>query len=394
MNPFKLRCVPALPAVLLSAVALSAQTSAPVEERLRALEQQVQNLAKENADLKKELGWKDQKAPVLVSPAGKEIKLAVGGLLQAQGEFGRAADPRWAGIKDRFFFRRARIYVLGSFAEDFDFKAELDLSGNALSAGPGLLTRANEIYVQWRKYPAATVRFGQIKSAFGAEQLSSDSKGFAIERTLPNDRLTDGRQIGFSVGGEVEGNKIGYLLTLHNGTGTNTSANDNSKFQKSVRVYFTPLATKDDKLMFGVNGLWTEDAGVTKAGFGLAGNLFIGTRSAWGVDALWTHGRLDVFGEYLHNTFKPAGAAEFEADGWQATAAYFLVPGKVQGMLRHEEFDPNTAVGGNKIRSSTIGLNYLIKGEDLRLMVDYIHGVVPGSSTDGGRVLTRMQVLF
>jgi phosphate-selective porin len=378
-------------AALLAAVG-GAATS--VEERLLALEQQVQALARENADLKKELGWKEAKAPVLVQPAGKEAKLAVGGFLQAQGEFGRAADPRWAGIKDRFFFRRARIYVLGSFAEDFDFKAEIDLQGNSLGAGTGLLSRANEIYVGWRKYPGAMVRFGQIKPAFGAEQLSADTRGVAIERTLPNDRLTDGRQLALSVGGEVLEKKVSYLLVVGNGSGANVSANDNSKFQKSARVAFTPVATTDNKLTFGVDGLWTEDAGASKPGFGLAGNLFTGERHAWGVDAQWTHHRFDVMAEYLHNTFKPAGAAEFEADGWQATAAYLLVPAKLQALVRHEEFDPNTATGGNAIRSWTVGFNYLIKGDDLRLMLDYIYGQVPGTTTDGGRVLTRMQVLF
>ncbi len=381
-----------LAATLLVGTVRSADPS--VEERLKALEQQVQALAKENTDLKKELGWKDNKAPVLVQPLGKETKLIVGGFVQAQGEFGHAADPRWAGVKDRFYFRRARICVQGSFAEDFDFKAEVELGANSLSASTGLSARPNEVYISWRKFPEAIVRFGQIKSAFGAEQLASDTKLLAIERTLPNDRLTDGRQLGFCLNGEVLDKKVGYLVSLQNGNGINTSANDNSKFQKAARVYFTPLATNDDRVVFGVNGLWTDDAGVAKSGFGFTGNLFTGERSAWGVDGLWHHGSLDLSAEWLHNTFKPAGSVEFEADGWSATAAYYLVPGKVQGVLRHEEFDPNTGVGGNTIRSWTVGLNYLIKGEDLRLMIDYIYGEVPGSTTDGGRLLTRMQVLF
>jgi phosphate-selective porin OprO and OprP len=365
-----------------------------MEERLSALERQVQNLAKENADLKKELGWQDAKSPALVRPVGKEARLSVGGFLQAQGEFGHAADPRWAGVKDRFYFRRARIYVGGSFTEDFDFKAELDLQGNSSSASTGLLARANEVYVGWRKYPQAVVRFGQLKSAFGGEQLASDTKLFAIERALSNDRLTDGRQFGFTVGGEVLDNKVSYLVMLANGNGTNVSANDNSGFQKSAHVYYTPVATKEDKVVLGAGVLTTTDVGASKSGFGLPGNLFTGSRDAWGVDGEWTHGRLNLFSEYLHNTFKPATGAGFSADGWQATAAYFLVPAKIQALVRHEQFDPNTAVGGDRIRSWTVGINYLIKNEDLRLMLNYIYGEVPGSTKDGGRLLTRMQVLF
>ncbi|MES1195154.1 MAG: porin, partial [Opitutus sp.] len=280
---------------------------ATVEERLKALEQQVQSLARENSDLKKELGWKDDKPVAVVQPAGKETRLSVGGFLQAQGEFGRAADPRWAGVKYRFYFRRARIYVQGTVAEDFDFKAELDLQGNSLSAGTGLLARANEIYVSWHKYPEMNVRFGQLKAAFGAEQLSPDTRGSSIERTLVNDRLTDSRQIGFCVTGELFDKKAGYMVTLHNGSGVNTSANDNSKFQRAARVYVTPVATHSDRLVLGIDGLWTEDAGASKPGFGFAGNLFTGERSAWGVDGAWHHGPLDLSAEWLHNTFKPAG---------------------------------------------------------------------------------------
>lgn len=380
-------------------LALSARAAEPtIEERLQTLEAKMQALAKENADLKKQLGFKEEKVPVLVTPAGKETKLSVGGFLQAQGEFGRAADPRWAGVKDRFFFRRARIYVAGSFAEYFvDFKAELDLQGNTLGASTGNLARANEIFVQWRKYDYANVRFGQIKPAFGAEQLASDTKLFAIERTLPNDRLTDGRQLALSLGGDLFGKQAGYLVVIGNGSGSNGSANDNSKFQKSARVFIIPISTKEDKLVFGTSGLWTEDVGVAKSGFGFTGNLFTGERSAWGVDAQWTHGPFDVSAEWLHNTFKPANAtpsARFDAEGWQVTAAYFVVPKKLQLLLRREEFDPNTALGGNTIRSWTGGVNWLILGEDLRLMLDYIHGDVPGSTTDGGRWLTRLQVLF
>ena len=84
---------------------LAAATPPTVEERLKALEDQVRTLATENTQLKKQLGWKDAIASVTPQPGGKETKLVVGGFLQAQAEFGRAADPRWNGVKDRFFFR-------------------------------------------------------------------------------------------------------------------------------------------------------------------------------------------------------------------------------------------------------------------------------------------------
>ncbi|MBL9217353.1 MAG: hypothetical protein JNG82_02625 [Opitutaceae bacterium] len=379
---------------LVALVPLSAQGAPTVEERLKALEQQVQGLVKENTALKKQLGWKDTTAPVLPQPGGKETKLTVGGFLQGQAEFGSASDSRWGGVKDRFFFRRARIYLAGSFAEDFDFKAELDLQGNTLGASTGNLARANEIFINWHKYPAANLRFGQLKPAFGAEALLSDTKMLTIERSLSSDRLTDGRQLAVGALGELFEKKVSYYAVVAQGNGANVSANDNSKFQKSVRAVFTPVATTHDKLTVGVDGLWTTDTAVSKSDLGLAGNLFTGSRSMVGFDAQWVHGLLDLSAEWLHGNFRPSGGASFKAEGWHATAAYFLIPAKLQAVFREESFDPNTALAGNTSRTHLFGLNYFVKGDDIKFGVDYLDGHLPGSSADGGRVLSRVQIIF
>lgn len=391
-----------LPTLILSLATLafvdvSAAPSATVEERLKALEEHVRALATENTQLKKQLGWKDAIGPVLPQPGGKETKLIVGGFLQAQAEFGHASDPRWNGVRDRFFFRRARVYLAGSFAEDFDFKAELDLQGNTLGAGTGQLARANEAYINWRKYPFANLRFGQLKPAYGGEALFSDTSIFTIERSLASDRLTDGRQLAVSALGDLFGKKMSYLAVVANGNGANVSANDNSKFSKSVRLSFTPIATTDDKLTLGVNGLWTTDTGVTKSDFGLPGNLFTGKRAMSGVDLLWTHGRFDVNAEWLRGTFQPTTAipaAKFSAEGWQTTVAYFVVPAKLRLVLREEQFDPNPAISSNTYRTFTFGLNYYLKGDDIKFMLDYLDGHQPSSTTDGGRLVSRMQIIF
>jgi len=382
-----------LAAILLSGSSLLAQ-NASLEDRLNALEQRVQALAKENTDLKKQLGWKESTPPVLAQPGGKETRVTVGGFLQGQAEFGHASDTRWNGVKDRFFFRRARIYVAGSFAEDFDFKAELDLQGNTLGASTGNLARANEIFINWRKYPAANLRFGQLKPAFGAETLLSDTKMLTIERSLASERLTDGRQLAIGALGDLFGKKLSYYAVVAQGNGSNVSANDNNKFQQSARIVFTPISTAHDKVALGVNGLWTTDTGITKSDLGLAGNLFTGSRSMSGLDAQWTHGPLELGAEWLHGSFRPTGGVSFKAEGWHATAAYFLIPAKLQAVYREESFDPNTATGGNTFRTHLFGLNYYVKGDDIKFGLDYLDGHVPGSTKDGGRVLSRVQVIF
>jgi len=391
----KTRCIVSLLSLLW--VGVSAQPTPSLEERLEALEQRVQTLAKENTELKQQLGWKETKAPVLPQPAGKESKLVIGGFLQGQAEFGHAADPRWAGIRNRFFFRRARLYVAGSFAEDFAFKAGLDLQGNTLGASTGNLARANEIYLNWRRYPFANVRFGQLKPAYGSEALASDTQILTVERSLANDRLTDGRQLAAGIAGDLFDRKLSYLVIVANGNGANVSANDNAKFQKSARLTWVPVATARDRLTLGIDGLWSEDVNLAKLDLGLPGNLFTGSRQMAGADLAWNHGRFDFSAEWLHGTFRPLAAlpaASFAAEGWQATAAWYVIPGKLRAVVRAEAFDPNTAVGGNTIRTRTLGLNYYVKGEDIKLMLDYLNGDGSGATTAGSRLLTRLQLIF
>ncbi len=389
-----------LAALVASGLALqaAAQSSPTVEERLQALERQVHDLSQENAALKKDLGWKDGALPVEVRPGGAEDRIAIGGFLQAQAEFGHATDNRFAGVKDRFYFRRARVYVAGTVAKDFDFKAEIDLQGNTLSAQPaGLTARANEVYVYWHRYPAVNLRFGQLKPAFGAEALSSDGKLYTAERSLSSDRLADGRQLAMGVTGDLLGKQLNYSAVVANGNGANTSANDNSHFQRSLRFAYTPVSTANDKLVLGMDGLWSTDSSLAKPDIDLGGYAFTGERFMHGWDFDWTHGRFDVNAEWLHGQFKPTNhlpAAEVDAAGWQATVAYFLIPSRLQAVLREEQFDPNTAIGGNTAKTFTYGLNIFLKGDDLKFMVNYLDGHLPGSATDGGRLITRLQIVY
>lgn len=384
-----------------ASVILPGQT---LEERLRQLEARVESLAAENSELRTRLGVGPVAATV-VMPAGKETRLSVGGFLQGQAEFGGVGDPRFAGLNDRFFFRRARIYLAGSFENYLEFKAELDLQGNSLSGGTGLLARANEIYVGWNRYPAATLRFGQLKPAFGAEQLASDTAMLTIERSLASDRLTDGRQLAVGLYGSVAAGRLGYLAVVGNGNGSNVSANDNDHFLHSTRVFGVAL---DDphagRLVLGAGVFRTVDAGVRRAGLrldsvpgGAEDGLLFGPRQGWAVDATWSRDRLVLSGEYLEVEHRPDNgvpARSFTASGWQASAGWFLVPETLQAIVRREAFDPDSGHPGDDSRGWTVGLNYFVKRDVLKLQLNYLLGDHPGLPDDRGRWISRVQVVY
>ena len=383
---------------LAAAAAWSGRAAEPsVEERLRALEQTVQRLSQENRELRQQLGWKDAAPPVLVRPAGAVARVSVGGFLQGQAEFGDAPDPRWVGVNDRFFFRRARVFLAGGFAEHFEFKAELDLQGNTLGASTGNLARANEVYLGWNRHPAASLRFGQLKPAYGAEQLQSDTRTVFIERTYGSDRLADGRNLALGLNGAVAGGRLTYAATLANGNGSNVSANDNDRFQPAARVAFVPWTGRGGSLTVGIGGLRAVDAAVGKPGLGLTANTFSGRRTMWGVDAALKTKPFELQGEVLGGTLRPANAVparEVEPLAWHALAAWNALPGRLQLALRREAFDARGAPGVPDVDVWGLGLNWFIRGDDLKLQVNWLEGDNPGTAADGGRLLTRMQVVF
>lgn len=52
--------------------------------------------------------------------------------------------------------------------------------------------------------------------------------------------------------------------------------------------------------------------------------------------------------------------------------SYFVVPKKLQAVVKWERLNPGQ-VGNDGIQSITGGLNYLIHGDGLQLMANYVH---------------------
>ena len=425
---------------------------AKLEAAVAALQQQNAALKQEIADLEKDKGATAIKAPVAsatakrpsaeerdgkdavvapeapekktvtVSAAGSEAKLMLGGFVQGQYEVGdvSAYDGRFPGVataktKDRFRLRRARINVTGDFAEQFDFKLEGDFE----SADTGLNVRdangqtlasntnrvafgATDLFVNWHGLPEANIKFGQFKVPFGLEQLTPDTKLPFTERTQVTEALTPERQIGVQVWGKPFANLwpdqeelLTYSAGIFNGSGRNTTTNDNNEYMYVARLesqfFGGKLAGQDANLKVGGDYFSSrDDKGLN---ISQTGNLLVGSdgslssfvlpspddREGYGVDASAHVGPFDLVAEYLNERVRPrtvAGALPaftgFRADGYYVAGSYYVVPKKLQLAVKWESFDPGQ-VDNDDLRSITAGVNYYIHGDDLKLLADYIH---------------------
>ncbi|HEY0141852.1 MAG TPA: porin [Thermoanaerobaculia bacterium] len=367
--------------LLLLTPTLHAQT---VEERLAKLEAEVRELREENRDLRARLGVKSEIKPVVaVQPVGRETKLAVGGLIQAQAEAGGRVDARFSDDNDRLFLRRARLNAQGAFAEHFDFKVELDLAGS-LSAASGLRGQATDAHLTWNRHPSAKVRIGQFKAPFGYETLFSDSVLATPERTLGSDRLALGRQIGVQLFGDFPQRRVAYAVGAFNGTGTNTSLNDDEGFVAAARLSGTILDREPLRWSAGVNGFRGDDRNAAVAPeLGFANNVFRGERDAFGVDTQFVAGPFELWLERLQSRFDPEAGNAREATSHMVFGIW-SVTGRIQAVARWDELEAN----GNELTTWTVGTNYLIKGNDLKLQLHWL------KSDDDSRVIARMQTIF
>jgi phosphate-selective porin OprO/OprP len=377
----------------------------------------------------------EEKPPVYVVPRGPEIKLTLGGFVQVNFEDGdvSAFEGRFGqtALKDRFRLRRARINLTGEFAENFDFKIEGDFEqSDGTSPSNRTDFSGTDIFINWHQFPEAQIKIGQWKAPFGLEQLTPDTSLFTIERSLPTGAITPERQIGIQLWGKPftsiwpeQKDLLTYYAGIFNGNGRNINNNDNNNFMAVGRVELMPFKGKlfgqDSSLKFGADVLNSRDDKGTN--ISQSGNLLVNKdgslspytlpgadeRTAWSVDGWLTIGPFDLIGEYFQedvdgrtvNGVAP-GFADFEPSGGYIQGSYFILPKKVQAVVKWEELNPGQ-FGNDGIHSITGGLNYYIHGDSIKLMVNYVHTwsdfreAHPQFGDDEfDEVIARVQVMF
>jgi phosphate-selective porin len=348
----------------------------------------------------------EEKPRIYVTPRASEFKLVLGGYIQMNLEDGEvsAFEGRFGqtALKDRFRLRRVRINLTGDFAENFDFKVEGDFeNSDGINANRDAFS-GTDIYVNYHQFPEANVKVGQWKAPFGLEQLTPDPTLIIIERSLPTGAITPERQVGAQLWGKpftniwpAQKDLLTYYAGIFNGNGRNINNNDNNNFMYVGRLELLPwqgkLLGENSSLKLGADVLNSRDDKGTNISQSL--NLLVNSdgslspfvlpgadeRTAWSVDAWFNLGPFDLIGEYLQEKVDgrtvagvPPGFDDFTTNGFYVTAAYYLIPKKLQAAVRWEQLNPGQK-GNDGIHSITGGLNYYIHGDDLKLMANYIH---------------------
>jgi len=81
-----------------------------------------------------------------------------------------------------------------------------------------------------------------------------------------------------------------------------------------------------------------------------------------------------------------------KADGFYTTLAYKISP-KIQALLRYDEFDPNKQVAKNNKKEYSAGINYFMKGQALKFVLNYVY-CENKSAKNSHRIVVGTQLLL
>lgn len=87
-----------------------------------------------------------------------------------------------------------------------------------------------------------------------------------------------------------------------------------------------------------------------------------------------------------------SGLTDKKRRGWNVTAYYQLTK-KLEAAARYDEFDPDRNISHNKIREYSAGINYYIKGQALRLILNYVFCQNQGAK-DSHRIILGTQIVL
>jgi phosphate-selective porin len=228
--------------------------------------------------------------------------------------------------------------------------------------------------------PHARLILGQFKVPFGLENLTSSSALDTINRSQTVENLcpgrdigTQGRDIGVALSGKLS--RIEYNLGVFNGDGSNRT-DTNEKKDLVARLGFSPF----DFLTLSLSHYQGKST--------LFGGDSVVDRDRTGVDIYFVYEQISLKGEYI-------SARDYRADryGWYVQGGYFLVPDKIQAVVKYDSYDANRDIQGDLTDVITLGLNWFFS-KMTKLQINYEHHTAGLTGTSENVILAQFQAGF
>jgi phosphate-selective porin OprO and OprP len=413
--------------------------------RLEAVDEQVRIVDRKREIDQEALATRFSQAPVVdssrdgfsVRSADSTFHFKIGGYFQADSRF--FAGPRQAETST-FILRRVRPVLTGTLYRWIEFRLMPDW-------GQGQ-TVLQDLHLDFRFFPKASVRFGKFKAPFSLERLQSATDLTFTERAYPTN-LAPNRDTGVQVYGDFKAGTFTYALAAMNGVpdGGSSDLDTNDGKDYVGRMFFQPFITKGathkaSGLGFGIAASHGRQSGTTLPTYRTTpqsafftfttGTTADGDRKRLGPQGHYYVGPFGIFAEYTvteQDVRRDTTTATIRNDGWQVATSYFLTgeakayrtpapkdafdrstggKGAFELAARYTELsiDPSAFQLGladptrsaRKAQEWTAGFNwYVARGQ--RFILDYSQTHFTGGSATGNRqtekvLLSRFQVAF
>ena len=248
----------------------------------------------------------------------------------------------------------------------------IDYSGNYTQA------LFSDVYIATNKIPHHRIQIGHFRPQVG---MNGGSSAY----TIPFLRRSQiGRTFGTArrLGGRIKGDYsyLDYDFGVYSSGTYFTDFFPGTEFVGCMN--FKPLAKVEDKY------------GKLKLGGGIDGGKRDNDFFVTGAYVGYEYKRFMAEFEWANaNGYNgAAGHSRKHATGFYTTIGYMLTK-KLQLVACYDQFDPDKNIDNNNKREMTLGLNYFIKGQALRLILNYVF-CQNDNTKDSHRIMLGAQILI
>lgn len=208
-----------------------------LEQRVEELEKSMQPFQQDNTF---RAFWKNG---LRLQTVDEEIEIRIGGRLHIDWNFFFPNDDIedvFGDPEDRFFVRRARLFIRGTLYKIVKFKSEFDFAGGEVDF--------KDNYIQLVKLPiVGAFAVGLLKDPFGLEEMTSSRFITFQERSL-TDAFVPGRNIGFLFENALLDERITWAIAVTREVDNDSTLDvEDSGNDYNATVRFTGLPWYDDK---------------------------------------------------------------------------------------------------------------------------------------------------
>ncbi len=310
-----------------------------------------------------------------------------------------------------FFIRRLRLKGGGKVFDvaKYYFEVKIDNTGKFNRTPRAQVENA---WLDFKIKKAFIIRAGLYDMVFSRNALTSDSKLLFMDRSLIKGALTvlgiADNTVGILIHGRPLDGHLSYGVGVFDNLGFEVLGQDTTIISRKAdgamvtgRLgydFLDPASQggygdyrgsyigKGRRLTINANAAYLSKAQIGDNEFSLY---------AYGVDLYFNTGGLVIEAEYdaFVEDFTNNGDDNLEGSGYFVQAGYLIFP-KIELAVRYQELEPNKNVDMNKLMWTSIGINYYIKGHNLKIQGEYIFKHEEGEEIDNDLFQVQLQLDF